>query len=1199
MRAHSSEYVRTAPGPHQIAASRALGLVLCTGVSDGNDNKPHPVGGGQDQLSGAGGPHQNAQLLLTPASLQLAQLQAQLTLHRLKLAQGAVGGNANAAAAASVLNQVLSNVAMSQPLFNQLRASAMVGNAQAVGGGFHSGALAFQPPPPPPLPPNAAMGTLVGSGFSQNHGNVRLNHYGGGGVSGNQQQQQQANQHGGSEYGKKAESTYPADRYGFLDATSAASSKVGDGQGQYVPVMTQAKSTNQGFQMDFYGQSDQSQQQQGGFCGGNQSEPNMNTFNEPQWKSPATRGHTVKGMDLVANTATVWTATGKPFRARGELYNPEEPTADPKFNPDTRGVTSSFVAGTGGTQGFLGYHKQPQQGVEETLSTGGSLQLHPHQLNDYLAVPPSHLPHQCTICEKKVYNLKDWDQHVKGKLHLQNRSLYCDGANTAAGAVPYGPTGSSEGCRNTLGGNNSMAYSAAANQDVLSGANTNVYLPATSLKTYSMSGAGFTQLPPGSQTFPPRKSVPGRVVHICNLPEGSCTENDVINLGLPFGKVTNYILMRSTHQAFLEMAYIEAAQAMVQYYQLSPATINDQKLLIRMSKRYKELQLKKPGKDVDTIIQDINSQRERDEMQEVDHYMPERARSRSPISRSLSPRSHSPSFTSCSSAHSPPGAPCRGGPERGCGNGPRRGSWDWTAQHMRRGDEERERDREREEAAWRNGGVADDDRSNGRMHDRRNKPYPKPPERISPRSAEERGSGGGEGMRGGNRGGDWHPHPRGSPQGMPHYPSYRNMDEDEDFYKKEQVYKPEMPLRPQYERHEEGRTKTKRRDGGDYHSRPRHQESQPPPAKTAENRRQEGGRSKKPTKRHDTEKPEKEATEHNGATAEDQPSKEKSASPPRSAKHEGERAAEAEWESGEDTEGECWYPKNMEELVTVDEVGEDDSIIEPDLPELQEHDDPSLSATGPTGEVAEEALRTASKPCPEIESAPREETESGRGGGVSGLGDSAHTEKAEDILTSPEASRLPPPPPPLPAVSVASETAGSKLNDFPTLEFKAALEETCLTGQTPVHDTLNNHVSARESNKTQEEIHKMEDVEKQVPATVTDRKDSQPEAGTPARVVQNLTHIACPINQPDTKAYSPSMEQEKAISEHSIPLGVEFIVPRTGFYCKLCGLFYTSEETAKTSHCRSTVHYRNLQKYLSQLAEESLLDALVDPAAVE
>lgn len=53
-----------------------------------------------------------------------------------------------------------------------------------------------------------------------------------------------------------------------------------------------------------------------------------------------------------------------------------------------------------------------------------------------------------------------------------------------------------------------------------------------------------------------------------------------------------------SHQAFLEMAYVEAAQAMVQYYQLTPAMINNQKLLIRMSKRYKELQLKvRPNKE--------------------------------------------------------------------------------------------------------------------------------------------------------------------------------------------------------------------------------------------------------------------------------------------------------------------------------------------------------------------------------------------------------------------------------------------------------------------------------------------------------------------------------------------------------------------------------------------------------------------------
>lgn len=52
---------------------------------------------------------------------------------------------------------------------------------------------------------------------------------------------------------------------------------------------------------------------------------------------------------------------------------------------------------------------------------------------------------------------------------------------------------------------------------------------------------------------------------------------------------SNFLL---SYKAFLEMAYVEAAQAMVQYYQLTPAMVNNQKLLIRMSKRYKELQLK-------------------------------------------------------------------------------------------------------------------------------------------------------------------------------------------------------------------------------------------------------------------------------------------------------------------------------------------------------------------------------------------------------------------------------------------------------------------------------------------------------------------------------------------------------------------------------------------------------------------------------
>lgn len=229
--------------------------------------------------------------------------------------------------------------------------------------------------------------------------------------------------------------------------------------------------------------------------------------------------------------------------------------------------------------------------------------------------------------------------------------------------------------------------------------------------------------------------------------------------------------------------------------------------------------------------------------------MPERARSRSPISRSLSPHSHSPSFTSCSSAHSPQGAPCRG-PERGSnGLGSNRGSWDWPS-HQRGGEDDREW-----EDPWRNGGSLDDDRPNGRTADRR-KTYQKHLDHLSLRSADERG--GGEAMRV-NR----DRHPRGSPQGSS-FNSYRNVDDD--FYM-EQVYKSEKPLRSLYQRHD---TKPKRRDGGDYHVRSRHSEfemSEEPPCKAAEDKRQTSpgrSRSKKSSRRHTaSEKRERENTTEN------------------------------------------------------------------------------------------------------------------------------------------------------------------------------------------------------------------------------------------------------------------------------------------------------------------------------------------------
>ncbi|XP_030635088.1 zinc finger protein 638 [Chanos chanos] len=52
------------------------------------------------------------------------------------------------------------------------------------------------------------------------------------------------------------------------------------------------------------------------------------------------------------------------------------------------------------------------------------------------------------------------------------------------------------------------------------------------------------------------------------------------------------------------------------------------------------------------------------------------------------------------------------------------------------------------------------------------------------------------------------------------------------------------------------------------------------------------------------------------------------------------------------------------------------------------------------------------------------------------------------------------------------------------------------------------------------------------------------------------------------------------------PIGLEFVVPKTGFFCQLCSLFYGNEETAKKGHCSSLRHYQNMEKYYKKLKSQ-------------
>lgn len=89
----------------------------------------------------------------------------------------------------------------------------------------------------------------------------------------------------------------------------------------------------------------------------------------------------------------------------------------------------------------------------------------------------------------------------------------------------------------------------------------------------------------------------GRVVHMTELPKGKCKVKDILKLAQPFGIITKYLFLNTKHEGFVEMATSGQAQTAVAFYSTRPAILYGKKIRVDMSHKYKEIDLKKQKQD--------------------------------------------------------------------------------------------------------------------------------------------------------------------------------------------------------------------------------------------------------------------------------------------------------------------------------------------------------------------------------------------------------------------------------------------------------------------------------------------------------------------------------------------------------------------------------------------------------------------------
>ncbi|XP_061889484.1 zinc finger protein 638-like [Entelurus aequoreus] len=143
--------------------------------------------------------------------------------------------------------------------------------------------------------------------------------------------------------------------------------------------------------------------------------------------------------------------------------------------------------------------------------------------------------------------------------------------------------------------------------------------------------------------------------------------------------------------------------------------------------------------------------------------------------------------------------------------------------------------------------------------------------------------------------------------------------------------------------------------------------------------------------------------------------------------------------------------------------------------------------------------------------------------------------------------------------------------DGPTTEMGMTAEIKAAEGKEDKTATLDSS-PGKESvtmmlNKEEEKMQKTEDKETSIPS----QEPVKHEVSENPTITEKKSDIETPTTTDNALHFDPSN-----------PVGMEFLMPKTGFFCKVCNRFFSGNKDAQITHCKTFKHFENLQKHLER-----------------